>query len=43
METIAIPLDITLTPANNANKYFKEYKKTYKKIINVENDLIGEC
>ncbi len=29
MEIISIPLDITLSPANNANKYFKEYKKTY--------------
>lgn len=29
METVRIPLDVTLTPANNANKYFKEYKKTY--------------
>ena len=29
METVHIPLDIALSPANNANKYFKEYKKTY--------------
>lgn len=29
METIRIPLNVSLTPANNANKYFKEYKKTY--------------
>lgn len=29
METVRIPLDISLSPANNANKYFKEYKKTY--------------
>lgn len=29
MKIITIPLDPALTPANNANKYFKEYKKTY--------------
>lgn len=29
METVRIPLDISLSPANNANHYFKEYKKTY--------------
>ncbi len=29
LETIRIPLDKTLSPQNNANKYFKEYKKTY--------------
>ncbi len=29
LETVRIPLDISLSPANNANKYFKEYKKTY--------------
>lgn len=29
METVSIPLDASLSPANNANKYFKEYKKTY--------------
>ncbi len=29
LETVRIPLDVTLSPANNANKYFKEYKKTY--------------
>ena len=29
METVRIPLDISRTPQNNANKYFKEYKKTY--------------
>ncbi len=29
MEIVSIPLDIALSPANNANKYFKEYKKTY--------------
>ncbi len=29
METVRIPLDISLSPQNNANKYFKEYKKTY--------------
>lgn len=29
METVRIPLDISLSPANNANRYFKEYKKTY--------------
>ena len=29
METVKIPLDISLSPQNNANKYFKEYKKTY--------------
>lgn len=29
METVRIPLDITLSPQSNANKYFKEYKKTY--------------
>ncbi len=29
METIRIPLDISLSPQNNANKYFKDYKKTY--------------
>ncbi len=29
MEIVSIPLDITLSPANNANKYFKDYKKTY--------------
>lgn len=29
METVNIPLDISISPADNANKYFKEYKKTY--------------
>lgn len=29
MKPITIPLDPALTPANNANKYFKDYKKTY--------------
>ena len=29
MEMVRIPLDVTLSPANNANRYFKEYKKTY--------------
>lgn len=29
LETIRIPLDNSLSPAANANKYFKEYKKTY--------------
>lgn len=29
LETVKIPLDITLSPADNANRYFKEYKKTY--------------
>ena len=29
LETVEIPLDITLSPADNANRYFKEYKKTY--------------
>ncbi len=29
MEMMSIPLDSALSPANNANKYFKEYKKTY--------------
>lgn len=29
MEIISIPLDASLSPQNNANKYFKEYKKTY--------------
>lgn len=29
METVRIPLDISLSPSNNANRYFKEYKKTY--------------
>ncbi len=29
MEIVSIPLDASLTPQNNANKYFKEYKKTY--------------
>ncbi len=29
LETVRIPLDISLSPQNNANKYFKNYKKTY--------------
>ncbi len=29
MEIVSIPLDASLSPQNNANKYFKEYKKTY--------------
>jgi predicted ribosome quality control (RQC) complex YloA/Tae2 family protein len=29
METVRIPLDVSLSPSDNANKYFKEYKKTY--------------
>ncbi len=29
MEMVRIPLDISLSPQNNANKYFKDYKKTY--------------
>ncbi len=29
MENIYIPLDVSLSPQANANKYFKEYKKTY--------------
>lgn len=29
LETIRIPLDISLSAQNNANKYFKEYKKSY--------------
>lgn len=29
MEMVRIPLDVSLSPQNNANKYFKEYKKTY--------------
>ncbi len=29
LEIIRIPLDSSLSPQNNANKYFKEYKKTY--------------
>ena len=29
MATIRIPLDVALTPAKNAEKYFKDYKKTY--------------
>lgn len=29
LETVRIPLDVSLSPQNNANKYFKEYKKTY--------------
>ncbi len=28
-KTVRIPLDPALTPANNAAKYFKEYKKSY--------------
>ena len=26
LETVKIPLDVSLSPADNANKYFKEYK-----------------
>lgn len=46
METISIPLDASLSPANNANKYFKEYKKTYtaeqtlKELTKKDNDEI---
>ena len=29
LTTIRIPLDVALTPAKNAEKYFKDYKKTY--------------
>lgn len=29
LELIRIPLDVALTPAKNAEKYFKDYKKTY--------------
>ena len=29
LETVKIPLDVSLSPSDNANKYFKEYKKTY--------------
>ncbi len=29
LKTIRIPLNPALSPANNANKYFKDYKKTY--------------
>ncbi|MBR3909339.1 MAG: NFACT family protein [Clostridia bacterium] len=29
LETVRIPLDVSLSPSDNANKYFKEYKKTY--------------
>ena len=29
MSVIEIPLDVTLSPQNNAAKYFKEYKKSY--------------
>lgn len=29
LETVRIPLDVTLSPAKNAEKYFKDYKKTY--------------
>ena len=29
MAIIEIPLDVTLSPQNNAAKYFKEYKKSY--------------
>ncbi len=29
MAEIEIPLDVTLSPQNNAAKYFKEYKKSY--------------
>ena len=29
LSEIEIPLDPALTPANNAAKYFKEYKKSY--------------
>lgn len=29
MSTVRIPLNPALSPANNANKYFKDYKKTY--------------
>ena len=29
MKIIKIPLDPALSPSNNANKYFKDYKKTY--------------
>lgn len=29
MKTVRIPLNPALSPANNANKYFKDYKKTY--------------
>lgn len=29
LRTITVPLDVTLSPANNAAKYFKEYKKRH--------------
>ncbi len=29
LSVIRIPLDVALTPAKNAEKYFKDYKKTY--------------
>lgn len=29
LETVRILLDVSLSPSDNANKYFKEYKKTY--------------
>lgn len=29
LATVRIPLNVALTPAQNAQKYFKEYKKTY--------------
>ncbi len=29
LEMVRIPLDVSLSPSDNANKYFKEYKKTY--------------
>ena len=29
LATVRIPLDVALSPAKNAEKYFKEYKKTY--------------
>lgn len=29
MKTVRIPLNPALSPASNANKYFKDYKKTY--------------
>lgn len=41
-KTIKIPLDITLSPSKNAQKYFKDYKKL-STAASMLNDLINEA
>ncbi len=42
LKTVRIPLDVTATPAQNAQRYFKEYKKSCNAAAML-GDLIEQC